>query len=93
MSVVLDNLDLYLEGMRTTVVLTLVSFALAMVIGTLVASARVSPVPPLRAAGAFYVETIRNTPLLVLIVLFFFGVTKVGIRYSPFVSAARRSSV
>src|SRR5438477_9510588 len=87
MSVVLDNLDLYLEGMRTTVVLTLVSFALAMVIGTLVASARVSPVPPLRAAGAFYVETIRNTPLLVLIVLFFFGFTKFGIRYSPFVSA------
>jgi glutamate transport system permease protein len=86
-NVVLDNLDLYLEGMRTTVALTLVSFAVALVVGTLVASARVSPVPPLRVAATFYVDTIRNTPLIVLIVLFFFGLTKVGIRYSPFVSA------
>ena len=87
MNVVLDNLDLYIQGMRTTVVLTLASFGVALVIGTLVASARVSPIPPLRVAGTFFVETIRNTPLLVLIVLFFFGLTKVGIRYSPLVSA------
>ena len=87
MSVVLDNLDVYLRGMGTTAELTLLSFAVALVLGTLVAAARVSPVPPLRAVGTFYVETIRNTPLLVLIVLFFFGFTKFGIRYSPFVSA------
>jgi glutamate transport system permease protein len=87
MSVVLDNLDAYLAGMRVTVELTLLSFAIALVVGTLVAAARVSPVPPLRAAGAFYVETVRNTPLAVHFVLFFFGLTKVGIQYSLFVSA------
>jgi len=32
------------------------------VVGTLVAAFRVSPVPPLRAAGTLWVETVRNTP-------------------------------
>lgn len=51
------------------------------------AACRVSPVGPLRLAGAAWVEVIRNTPLTVLFVLFFFGLTKVGIRYSVFTSA------
>lgn len=87
MNVVLDNLGTYAEGMRTTVSLTLLSFAAAMVIGTVVAAFRVSPVPPLRWAGAAYVELVRNTPLAVLFVLFFFGLTKVGIQYGAFTSA------
>lgn len=65
--------------MRTTVGLTLFSFAAAFLIGTVVAGCRVSPVPPLRAAGALWVELLRNTPLTVLMVLFFFGLTKAGV--------------
>ena len=79
MDVVLDNRDLFLGGMRTTVSLTVLSYAAALVIGTVVAGFRVSPVPPLRAAGAFYVETVRNTPLAVLMVLFFSGLPDAGI--------------
>ena len=87
MEVVLDNLDLFLRGMRTTVSLTVLSFAAAFVIGTVVAAFRVSPVPPLRAVGAFYVATVRNTPLAVLMVLFFFALPDVGIIFSAYVSA------
>jgi glutamate transport system permease protein len=86
-SVVLDNLDVYLKGMGRTAELTALSFAIAMVLGTLMAGLRVSPVPPLRWAATAYVELVRNTPLLVLMFLFFFGFTKIGIQYSPFVSA------
>jgi glutamate transport system permease protein len=85
--VIADNLDVFARGMRTTVSLTLLSFALAMVIGIVVAAGRVSPIPPLRAAGAVYVEVFRNMPLLVLFVLFFFGLTKVGIKYGAFTTA------
>ncbi len=63
------------------------SFCFAFLLGTVVASFRVSPVPPLRVVGAFYTEIFRNTPLAVLMVLFFFGLTKVGIQYDPFPSA------
>jgi glutamate transport system permease protein len=85
--VVLDNLDVFTQGMSTTVSLTLLSFGVAFVIGIVVAAFRVSPVPPLRIAGAFYVEAVRNTPLTVLFVLFFFGLTKVGIKYGAFTTA------
>jgi glutamate transport system permease protein len=87
MRVVLDNLDQLAKGMGTTLSLTLVSFAFAMAIGTVVATFRVSPVPPLRAAGTFYVQTVRNTPLLVLMLLFLFGLTKVGIRFGYYTTA------
>ena len=87
MNVVLDNLGTYAEGMRTTVSLTLLSFAAAMVVGTVVAAFRVSPIPPLRWAGTTYVELVRNTPLAVHFVLFYFGLTKVGVRYGVFTSA------
>src|SRR5437588_855934 len=57
--------------MWVTVQLTLLGFVLAFAIGIVVAACRVSPVPPLRAAGTFYVEVFRNIPLIVLFVLRF----------------------
>jgi glutamate transport system permease protein len=85
--VVTDHLGLFAEGARTTAVLTALSFAFALVIGTVVAGCRVSPVPPLRIAATAYVETVRNTPLTVLFVLFFFGFPKIGITQPRFASA------
>ena len=87
MDVVFDNLDVFVAGLRTTVSLTLLSFAAAMGIGIVVAACRVSPVAPLRVAGAFYVETVRNTPLTVLFVLFFFGLPKVDVIFDPYPTA------
>jgi glutamate transport system permease protein len=87
MDVVLDNLDAFGRGMRTTASLTLLSFAVALVVGVVVAACRVSPVPPLRVAGAIYVETVRNTPLTVLMVLLYFGVTQVDISYGRYTTA------
>ncbi len=64
------------------------SFAGAFALGCILASFRVSPVAPLRMAATAYIEVVRNTPLIALMLLFFFGFTKVGIGpYSPFVSA------
>lgn len=73
--------------MRTTAVLTMLSFAAALLVGTLLAAWRVSPVPPLRLAGALWVGAFRNTPLLVLFLLFLFGLTKVGVRFSELTTA------
>jgi glutamate transport system permease protein len=87
LSVVFDNIGRFGHGAVVTVELTLLSFALAFAIGTVVAACRVSPVAPLRAAGTTYIEVIRNIPLAVQFVIFFFGFPKVGISYSPFVSS------
>ena len=71
MDAVLDNLDAYRAGFVTTQELSALSAVLALALGTLLAAMRVSPVPTLRAAGATYVELVRNTPLTVV---FFFVV-------------------
>lgn len=87
MGVLFDNLDVFWAGLRTTAALTGLSFMLALLIGVVLAACRVSPVRPLRAAGMFYVETVRNMPLTVHMLLAFFGWPKLGFRYSPFVTA------
>ena len=87
MDVVFDNLDVFLRGIRTTISLTLTCYLLAFVIGMVVASFRVSPVPPLRWASATYIELVRNTPLLVLMYLMVFALPSVGFTYSYFASA------
>jgi glutamate transport system permease protein len=80
-----DYWDLFLEGFWRTVQLTALSFVFAMAIGIVVASLRVSPIAPLRAFGTVYVETLRNIPLLLILLFIVFAVPKLGavIDYFP----------
>ncbi len=87
MGVLLDNLGAFGEGLRTTAALTLASYLVALLVGTLVAAMRVSPIAPLRWLGAVWTEVLRNVPLTVLFFVFFFGFTKIGVSYVPFISA------
>jgi glutamate transport system permease protein len=86
--VVGDNLGFLLGGLLVTLELTVLGFAGALALGTVLAVFRVSPVPPLRVAGAVYVEVLRNMPLLSLLVLVVFGLPDIGITFSLFASAA-----
>jgi His/Glu/Gln/Arg/opine family amino acid ABC transporter permease subunit len=78
-SVLTDNLDEFLSGFWVTVRLVVFSFAIAMVVGTLVAALRISPSKALQRLGGVYVETFRNTPLLVLLFIAFAGVRRAGV--------------
>ncbi|KQO38865.1 MULTISPECIES: amino acid ABC transporter permease [unclassified Aeromicrobium] len=80
-----ENFGLVLSGFGETLKLLVASGALALVVGTLVAVARVSPVPVLRGVGIGYVTIFRNTPLLVLILLTYYGLPEVGIDFGFFV--------
>ena len=71
LNVLLENLDLYGSAFLETIRLFLVAAIGSLVVGTLLAAMRVSPVPVLRWFGATYVNTFRNTPLT--LVLFFFA--------------------
>ena len=53
----------------------------------MVASLRVGPIAPLRAAATTYVELVRNCPLAVLFVFFFFGLPKVMGVYPAYTTA------
>jgi glutamate transport system permease protein len=73
MDVLLDNLDLYGPGFLNTIKLFLISAVGALVLGTVLAMLRVSPVPVLRAVGTTYVTLFRNTPLTLLFFFFAFA--------------------
>ncbi|GAA0933879.1 amino acid ABC transporter permease [Nonomuraea longicatena] len=87
MSVLLEHLPELWQGLLVTFQLIAASFALAAVLGVVVTAMRVSPVPVLRALGTAYVETFQNLPLLVLLVLAFFGLPEIGIKASALVTA------
>lgn len=67
MADLLSNFDV-LGAFRMTIVLTIFSAIGSLVIGTVVAIMRVSPVAIARTLGAGYVNTVRNTPLTLIIV-------------------------
>lgn len=79
MGALVDNLDLILEGFWTTIQLTLVAAVAALVLGTLLGTMRVSPIPPLRWVGTAYVEVIRNTPLTLVFFFMVFVAPRVDI--------------
>jgi glutamate transport system permease protein len=81
---VLDNASLYWEGFRTTLSLTLISAAIALVLGTVLGAFRVSPVAPLRWFGTTYVELVRNTPLTLVFIFFVFVGPQLGFTPSSF---------
>lgn len=62
-----------LDGFWVTLRLLGYSAALATVVGTALATMRVSPVAVLRGFGTTYVNIFRNTPLVVLFIIFVTG--------------------
>ena len=67
------------SGFWVTVRLVAISFVIAMVVGTLVAALRVAPLKPLNWIGGVFVETFRNSPLLVLLFISFAGLRRAGV--------------
>ncbi|MFI5733722.1 amino acid ABC transporter permease [Kribbella sp. NPDC051587] len=57
-----------LQAFRTTIYLTLLAAVFALLIGTVVAVMRVSPIRVLQVIGTGYVNIVRNTPLTLIIV-------------------------
>jgi len=72
-----DNFDLFRDAFLTTLSLSLLAGLLALVLGTVLAAARVSPIPPLRGLATFYVEVFRNTPLTVVFFFMIFGLPQI----------------
>ncbi|WP_433799155.1 amino acid ABC transporter permease [Actinomycetospora sp. CA-084318] len=73
MNVLIDNLGEFGTRFLGTVELFVLSAIASLVLGTVLAAMRVSPVPAMRAAGTAYVTLLRNTPLTLVFFFFAFG--------------------
>lgn len=74
-------------GVAFTVPLTLITFALGLLVAVLTALARLSSFGPLRLLARFYVWIIRGTPLLLQLFIIFYGLPSIGIVLDPFPAA------
>ncbi len=80
-AIVLEFPDLFLTGFWLTVQLSVLGSVGALLVGTVVALLRISPIAPLRWIGVAFVEFFRNTPLLVQLFFLFLGLGALGFRF------------
>ncbi len=84
MNDVFSNFDLVLQAFGLTLQLFVLSGLASLVFGTLLAAARVGPVPVLARAAATYVTLVRNTPLLVVFICVFVAMPRLDLNISSF---------
>jgi His/Glu/Gln/Arg/opine family amino acid ABC transporter permease subunit len=78
--IIWEYMPFFLEGLRNTFLISIVSIFLALIVGILACAGRLSPWKLLRTISIVYIESIRSTPLLVQIYFFYFGLPTLGIR-------------
>ncbi|MEZ2141455.1 amino acid ABC transporter permease [Bradyrhizobium sp. DN5] len=84
---VLERWRSFLAGAALTLELAFFATVLGALLGTLAAVGRGTHNTLIAGACKVYVETIRNTPLLVQIFLVYFGLASLGLKYSAFTVA------
>lgn len=84
MDAVIQEAPTILRAFTVTLELFFLSAVGSLVLGTIVASMNVSPIPPLRWAAVSYIRVVRNTPLTVVFFMVVFGLPQLEIRLPYF---------
>ena len=88
-SPILDNWRFLLGGLGVTVALSLITVGASLVLGAAIGLARVYGPDWLRWPLAFYIDSMRAIPVLVVLVWMFFAVPiLIGVSFPPFWAAA-----
>ena len=83
----IESLPQLFEGLKITIVLTLLSLLLGSLLGMIMAVGRVYGNKLLSFLIYIYEKTFRGIPLLVIFFLIYFGLAEIGINIDPFTSA------
>jgi len=87
-NILVDSFPRLLEyGVKVTIPLTVLSYALALMVALLVALIQYAQVRGLRQLCRFYIWITRGTPLLVQLYIVFYGLPSVGILLDAFPAA------
>jgi glutamate transport system permease protein len=107
MDAIIENLPRFIDGFLMTLRLLVVSGLGALVVGTIIAAMRISPVAAFRVFATGYTELFRNIPLTLILFFCAFVLPYLGARFdyvtlaligltvytSPFVAEAIRSGI
>ncbi len=86
-SLVTKYTSFMLEASWITIELSVLSIILGLVLGLIAALMKMSSIKPLVWLADFYLWVIRGTPLLVQLMLIYFGLPQIGIEISAFVAS------
>jgi glutamate transport system permease protein len=78
MDVLTENADVFVKGFFVTFQICILAAIGALILGTILAAMRISPIPPLRWFGTAYVTVLRNTPLTIVFFFMAFGMPELG---------------
>lgn len=81
------SLPLLLQGLVVTVELALAAILFGMPAGLLLCMLRLYGPRPVSALAVVYIDVFRAMPMLVLLILIYFGLPFVGLRFSSFAAA------
>ncbi len=74
-------------GLKVTIPLAAIAFILSTALAVLVAMAQYANIPVVRQICRFYIWVIRGTPLLVQLMVAFYGLPLLGVNANPFLMA------
>jgi putative glutamine transport system permease protein len=101
-SILTNNMDLYLEGFKYTIIASLIALVASFALGTIIAVMRIAPLKIVNVIGTVYVEFIRNIPLVVIVFFIFIvagisgtaaGVLGLTIYTAAFIAEAIRAGI
>jgi len=75
------------KGAAMTVVLSVLSMAVALALGLIIAFLRIYGPRPARSLATAYVEIYRGTPLLIQLFILYYGLPNIGIALTPIAAA------
>lgn len=73
------------QGFRTTLLITFFCLIFGFLLGLAIALCRRSKIKALRAFGLVWVDFLRNTPFLVQLFFFYYGLPQLGIQTQPLI--------
>lgn len=76
-----------IPGIKVTIPLTIISFAVSLVLGLLLAIVQVANIKVLKQVAFIYIWIFRGTPLIVQLFIIFFGLPSIGIMIDAFPAA------
>src|SRR4029077_2082884 len=75
---VFQRFDTLLDGLLVTVLIAVLAIVMSMIAGLGLALARRSSVRPVRWLAVAYIDVFRNTPFVVQLFFFYFGLPEIG---------------
>ena len=87
-NVFVSSFPLLLSGLKVTLQLGLVSIVFGLLFGLVIALVRIYAMRPVSLVAKIYTDVFRSIPLLVLLIVVYYALPFVGVRLSPFLSAA-----